>query len=256
VDTGYWVGPCLLKSPDEVITIGFNHERALQGEIDIQLHIAASAEVPIDQLTNAVSPLSFSLISHFNIVLGDFLIPVTPVQVWKFGESGTAEVENLIKINVRDRKSLGEDLLQDTILSLLGKRTNLSEKEGKAFGAAARRYLSSVTEHDPIDRYCDLWESCEFITSGFRVRGDVVSRIAQVLALHIKQKKSAIENKLQIRRLYQIRKDLIHNAVENLKELEQHTAVLEKIAFELIRFSIGLPYKECSILDKLLKESH
>ena len=89
------------------------------------------------------------------------------MQVWKIAESGTAEVENLIKINVRDRKSFGEDLLQDTILSFLGKRTNLSEKEGKAFDAAARRYLSSVTEDDPIDRYCDLWESCEFITSGF-----------------------------------------------------------------------------------------
>ena len=87
------------------------------------------------------------------------------------------------------------------------------------------------------------------------MRGDVVSRIAQVLAWHIKRQKSAIENRLQIRRLYQIRKDLIHNAVENLKELEQHTAVLEKIAFELIRFRIGLPYKECNIFDKLLRES-
>ena len=76
VDTGYWVGPCLLKSPDEVITIGFNHERALQGEIDIQIHIAASAEIPIDQLTNAVSPLLFSLISYINIVHGDFLFPL------------------------------------------------------------------------------------------------------------------------------------------------------------------------------------
>jgi len=252
---GYGVGQYLIKAPEDIIKMEIKYEHALQGEIDIQILVEAPCEVSIDELNSIVSPLSFSLLSYINLALGDFLIPSAPIQITKLIAPTSHQFESLMKLRVWERKEFDKKAIQNTLSAFVEKRVNMSEQDGRTFDVAARRYLDSLTEQDPIDKYCDLWETCEFVTSTVRAKGGIVSRTAQTLASHMHRPKAIIENQLEIKRLYVIRKDIVHNAIENLSELEERTNVLEKIAFELIRYKVGLPYEGCNILEKQLDRS-
>jgi hypothetical protein len=134
----------------------------------------------------------------------------------------------------------------------------MSEKERIALDTAMRRYLTSLTEMDEVDKFSDLWETCEFATFDVKAKGTIVSRISQALTnqmqrANIRRSKATVENTLQIRTLYQVRKDLVHNAVENPARLQEHTALLSEIAVELIRFRLGLNYQRTAVLEEAFK---
>ena len=117
-----------------------------------------------------------------------------------------------------------------------------------------KRYLMSLNEEDPIDEYLDLWEACEFSTRDIKAKGDVVSRIGEALTQQMRRgdlqrAKRHVENRLQIRTLYQIRKDLVHNAIEHPENLGEFSKLLSAITLELIRFRLGLPYQGVETLE-------
>ncbi len=251
---GYWLGEALLKAPEEKITVELEHEHALQGEIDIKIHLKAPSELQTDILRKELSTLSLSLASYVNVALGDYMVPVAPISVSERNPSGAWVITDSHYMFVRNRGRFSEETLQAKLTGLIEKRMEMQETEGKAFDVAARRYLTSLTETDPIDKFCDLWETCEFLVSEAKAKGDIVSRIAKALAHHMCLSKKLVENRLDIRGLYRIRKDIVHNAKESLPDLMIRIRLIDKIACELIKNRLRLPYEGCPPLDDLLKK--
>lgn len=253
LNTGYWIGQSLVKAPDDVFKLELKHEPALQGEIDIQLHLGTQSEVAKDDLKKIASAISFSVLSYINIALGDLLVPVAPIQVGELGESGRT-FEKVVLVLAWERKTFDAEALQTAVDEYVQSRVRMSQGGVRALDAAMRRYLSALTENDAIDKYCDLWETCEFASFGIKAKGGKVGHVAQALASHIGRKKALVENKLEIKKLYDVRNDIVHNAEENPTGLNWYTTVLERIARELIRFRVGLPYKGDKVLEDALNK--
>jgi hypothetical protein len=61
---------------------------------------------------------------------------------------------------------------KEALHEYVGRRLQMSEKEKVALDAAMRRYLTSLTEMDEVDKFSDAWETCEFVTFDvLRLRG-------------------------------------------------------------------------------------
>lgn len=267
--TGYWVGQYLLKAPEDVIKIEFEYQHAFQGEIDIQLHIGSQDEVSRNKLREIATSVSFSVLSYLNVRLKEFLVPVAPIQVSEVDEAGRHS-ENPATVRVRERNVFDYKILQAKLDEYVQQRSQMSEEESKALDVATRRYLNSLVEEDVIDKYCDLWEACEFATLDIKSSGEKVGRIARALAIHMlnlpieigqntksdkdtKKLKAKLENDLKLRKLYGVRNDIVHNAIENPEELQQYSEILENITYELIRFRLCIPYRGNKIIEETLK---
>lgn len=114
--------------------------------------------------------------------------------------------------------------------------------------------MDSITETNEIDKYCDLWETCEFATLGVNAKGGKVGRIAQALSDHIGKinplfSKRNVENNLRIKELYETRGAIVHNAIQNPLMLQESSRLLSEIALELIRFRLDLPYERNQVIE-------
>jgi hypothetical protein len=187
MESGYWVGPIFIKAPDDTVEAGFEHSPPDQGEVDIQLHIGAPFDVPEAQLESIASAISFSVLSYVNVALEDLLVPVAPIQIRRLLEQRRSSFENEITVAVRERKQFSAELLEDKLGNFVGLRLQMSEEEKVALDAAMRRYLTSLTEMDAVDKFCDLWEACEFATHDVKAKGGKVGRISQMLTKHMER---------------------------------------------------------------------
>jgi len=138
-------------------------------------------------------------------------------------------------------------------------RVGLDREAEHAISVAARRYITSQTETDPIDRYCDLWECCEFATLFVKARGGKVGRVAEALtshwnrSLHRSQRRKAdVERVLEIKQLYDVRGRIVHEALDAPDELAARIDLLEDVAAELLRHRLGVPFSsEGRVFDRL-----
>ncbi|MCU7843305.1 MAG: hypothetical protein KZQ93_05645 [Candidatus Thiodiazotropha sp. (ex Monitilora ramsayi)] len=258
MQTGYTVGPYVLKAPEDTIKIEFQHSPPLKGEIDIMIFVGCDEELPRKELIEFAKPALHSLISQINITLDEYLVPTTPLSLRKLSNEGSSFI-NTTTISVRSRPSISSQNIEDILYSFVAQRQNNNTESTRQLDLAMNRYLSAMTEEDPVDKYCDLWESCEFSTLGIKAKGNVVSRISTCLASHIsntKQKvgKSRMENRLEIRSIYQTRKDIVHNAIENPAEIDRKIELLSEIACELIKYRLGIPWGGNRILEERIAE--
>jgi hypothetical protein len=141
------------------------------------------------------------------------------------------------------------DFIKAAVERFVHIRAGLEKDEALALGAAARRYVASQTELDPIDKYCDLWESCEFATLSVKAKGGKVGRIAEAITSHWNQtslrahvRKADVERVLNIKALYDVRGRIVHEAVDAPADLSERTYLLEAVAAELLRFRLGVPF--------------
>ena len=237
-----------MKAPEDSIEVVINHEPPYEGDIDIQLHIGSEVALPTDQLTTVASEVCTSALAYMNLAFGDLATPVAPVQVREFIGTGW-QFANTVALAVRARRPVAEESAANAVQGFAQSRVALPAEEAIAPDAAVRRYLTSQTETDPVDRYCDLWESCEFATMFERAKGGKVGRIAQALASHLANSgksiaKARVENSLDIKVLYEARGRIVHEAINAPDEFERKTRLLEEIAAELLRFRFKLPFNE------------
>lgn len=116
MESGYWVGQSFVKAPEDETTISIHYEGPYEGDIDIQIHIEAEAEIPLTQLAEIASSLSLPVLSFLNITLGEFLIPVGPIQIRKLTESSAGwQIPSTVILSVRRRLTLGEELLASSL---------------------------------------------------------------------------------------------------------------------------------------------
>jgi len=245
MEAGYWLGVQYIKAPEDEVPITFHYEPPYEGEIDIQLHMGLLSSPPIDDLTQLASEISTSILAYVNLSLGELATPVAPIQLRELKE-GRFHFESGVVVAVRERRNITDDIARNAIHHFTAIRAVLSPFEARALGVATRRYLSSITETDDVDRYCDLWESCEFSTMFEKAKGGKVGKIARALTSHLNDSgvvisKAQLKRELRIKELYQTRGDVVHNAIDTPKDFREKTSLLEAITSELLRYRFGLP---------------
>jgi len=248
IGVGFPLGFQIVKAPQDSIEVVLNYEPPYEGDIDIQLHIGSEVALPTDQLTTVASQVCSSALAYMNLAVGDLATPVAPVQVRELVGSGWKFLST-VSLAVRAREPIALESAAEFVERFAESRVALSPVEARALDVAARRYLTSQTETDPVDRYCDLWESCEFATMFERAKGGKVGRIAQALATHLTSSrrpiaKARVETLLDIHELYDARGRIVHEAIDAPDEFERKTQLLEAIAAELLRFRFKLPFNE------------
>jgi hypothetical protein len=248
IGAGFPLGFQIVKAPEDTIEVVINHEPPYEGDIDFQLHIGSEVALPTDQLTAVASQVCTSALAYMNLAFGDLATPVAPVQVREFIGTGW-QFANNVALAVRARPPVAAESAANAVQGFAQSRVALPAEEARALDVAARRYLTSQAETDPVDRYCDLWESCEFATMFERAKGGKVGRIAQALASHLANTgrsiaKARVENSLDIKTLYEARGSIVHEAIDAPDEFERKTRLLEAIAAELLRYRFKLPFNE------------
>lgn len=235
--------------------VEFRH--AERGELDFVLGIATGEPIPSDALERALSPFLTAVVTGMAFKLDDRIINTAPLQIYRVLENGQMQFATSVKVRVEDRKVISSELIESTAPEILATLFTKGREGGNRIAAAARRYENSMRERDYIDRFSDLWEACEFIAQG-AVRGDgrkvggkVDSKIAYILGRAI-----GVEQDLLLKNvvgpLYNTRKDLVHNAVDNPEELAEQVSALEEVAEHLIRFSLCLGASRTMHIEKML----
>ncbi len=246
------LGRYLVKSPEDISEISIKYGGAYPGEVDIQCHIGCDTELPIESLDSEVSPVLYSLLGTLSIATKDILIPVAPAQYSKINHDGKRELLWNELMYVHERKTHEVTVLRELLEKYIDVRATMTPEEGRAFDTAARRIVSSKNEKDLIDRYCDLWEACEFLLIGFNAKGDIVSRIAQAIACYTGGNKAKIENGLELRNIYKVRKEVVHEALQDEQRVDTYIKLLDEIANQLFKWRLKISYANSKIIDPYL----
>lgn len=254
MNSGFWAGQLFIKAPEDTVKVEMVHEYPHEGEIDIQLHIETTENHSIDKFKDIVENISYSVLTYLNVSAGELLIPVAPIQIRKL-EDSKSEFNNLVKIFIKERKTFSGEFLRDAIEKFIITRHRMPSEDIASLDAAMRRYLDSITETSEVDKYCDLWEACEFATIGLNAKGGKVGKLAQALSNHMVKTnpiftKRTLENKLKIAELYKTRGAIVHNAIQNPQRLQERTKLLSEIALEIIRFRLDVPYEKNRVIEE------
>ena len=97
--------------------------------------------------------------------------------------------------------------------------------------------MSGKQESDPIDRYCDFWEACEFLCKAPKFKPD--HRLAKMLEDATGMNQNFLKTKI-VGRLYDLRKDIVHNAIEDIERIKKAAVILEDIALLIFAHRCGL----------------
>lgn len=224
------------------------------GEIDLRILVYSDEPFDFEVLEDVFPRFLHMLIAYFNYLFKDALIPVAPLQMVRPDSPGTVTCQPLPRV-VRSlaRSEYEEDFVKQALSRLAASSAPLSSTDLNILHVAARRMLAAQREEDLVDRYCDLWEVCEFLSQDVKAKGGKVGRIAQALSDCIGKPKAKIENGLGLRELFSIRGAVVHEGVEDDQALRQNIDVLEAIASQLFRSKLGLAYRGSQTIDRLLQ---
>jgi hypothetical protein len=246
------LGDRLFVARGEPAAIKFNLHAPESNELDLGAQVILDANVEPRMLIRRCTPCLYGLAVHLALALHDLLTPTAPPQVFEQEANGELSLRWGGIMQAFDRPVHTSEQIKEVLSAYVTHRVQAAPADAGAIDVAARRYLSAQCETDPIDRFCDLWEACEFLSKTTPAKGDVVSRIAAALAQYTNKKKAELENKLDVRTIYQIRKDLMHNAIEDETEMNDKLLVLEAIAKELIRMRMNIKYEGNTIIDEAI----
>ena len=117
---------------------------------------------------------------------------------------------------VRQHRSIEVQEANSIIHNFLQQKAGMQAEEAAYLDVASRRFIPAIQETDPIDKFCDFWEVCEFLSKNLHGKGlsTPVTRVAKVLSDHTKKRKADLD-KLIVQPLYSIRINIVHNAIEN-----------------------------------------
>jgi hypothetical protein len=246
---GLLVGDRLFIVRGEAVRIPFELHSPAPNELDVGVHVTVSAPLEPRLLLLVCTPILYGLAVYLSFMLQDILMPAAPPQVFDVFENGDRMLHFGGLLQAFDRKQHSAGDIEGALRVYASEHAQMPENEAATVNIAARRYLSALVEADPVDRYCDLWEVCGFLSKNVKVNGDVVSRIAAVLAQHANKKKAQLEDNLRLRTIYKIRQDLVHNAYEDLQTVNAHLQTLEIIADELLRFRMKIAYEAQPLIE-------
>lgn len=246
---GYWIGDAMVVEPGKQHHIVPIPRPPHEGEIDVNLYISALhpkalEELPRGRLEETAGLICTTATVFLNLFLGELAVPVQPVQLRKIVRKGATDFGRTVRTRVQPRNPVTPERAQAATDIFTSARSTMPAKEARALSVAASRYLASLSATDPIDRYCDLWESFEF--SGFGSKGGTRKSSARILSKHLSTTSrtfnaSQIEAALELDDLYDTRCQIVRRAVEHPDDLESKRALLEEIARELLNHHSSYP---------------
>ena len=261
--TGYWVGGSFLGGVGESdwsVDLNDLVSTVRQGEVDITVHIESAGSLDLDVVRAVVDPFSRAVAARLNMDRGDALFPVAPLQIMEVKEGKLGWDLWAFGIVVRERPSLSAEEVRDSLTDFVRARSSLTGSQARSLDVAMRRYHASFEEPDQVDRYCDLWEACEFATHGIEAKGGKVGKIARVLSdqmvgsgLVAGRTKAAVEVKMGLKSLYETRGNIVHEAMDHNSSLGGKTKLLVKIVEELIRNRLGVGYAADPVIEAKFK---
>jgi Apea-like HEPN len=254
INTGYILGnSSFIKSPEDELPIAFHYDDAKPGEIDIIVIINSQANISESVARNIAEPISYNFISYIAFSSGDIIIPTAPFQILRVVGPGKYQLESSVTMSVRHHRTVEAQEIRSIMQKFLQQRSGISSEEAVYLYVASRRFLTAIDETDPIDKFCDFWEACEFLSKNARGKGSgmVDARIAMTLSNHTGKKKADLENRITDP-IYRIRKDIVHNAIENPDEIEMKLLLLEEVTRELIKYKLGISYTGNDSIDRAL----
>jgi hypothetical protein len=201
-------------------------------------------------LAQAAEIICTNAMAFLNLSLGELLVPVLRTQLRKC--LGSKEARPLpIKTRSHPCVPVTTERLHSVTEGFVKARSDLPAEAARSISVAAARYQAYLHETDPIDRYCDLWESCEF--SCWRIKGKkiksmsenkTIKSVAEIFSRHISTTTrsfdiDAIKEALPLHALWDTRCQIVHKAIEHPDELETKTQLLSEIARELLKLPLS-----------------
>jgi hypothetical protein len=230
-------------------------ERPNQGDLDIKVELATTKPVTIEDISPVANEIATSVIVYANLSLGELIAPKRRLHVCSVVDGKKSKFSYDVGLHTTQRPIVTIESAAATMSGFETFRRTAGDTLARAISVASKRYISALTEVDPIDRYCDLWEACEIATFDIRAPGKKVGRIAKALADHFLQSSSAkdktrVETRLGLKDLYDARSNLVHTAIDQPKNFAEQTNLLESVTSELLRYRLGLPPDDRSLAFK------
>ena len=214
-----------------------------QGEIDVYLSCKKlnGKDIDIDRLFALVAPIMPTLVLQLSIVVGDIVLPIgQPGGMQRTGTETKSASSSACNIVLMDRPIVETSTLLTSLSHFVGISAKMTSAELLGIGIAARRIIAGKQEMDAVDRYCDFWESCEFLCKSLKGKPD--HRLAKILGLATNKNETLLKTKI-IGPLYDIRKDIVHNAIEDAGRLKRAIPILEDISLIVFGYRLGIHRK-------------
>lgn len=225
------------------------------GQIDVLVRCESEEVLDEGQLSLALNPLVYKLAAFLRLSLDPNLSVPTSPQLVVYAADGKRTISQKITMSVAERHSIDGNAIKSATGEFAKIVDDLSADDISRLESASRRVFSLQREMDSVDRFCDAWEICEILSKQVRARGTVVSRVATAIAAHIGVKKEVAEKRLRLTMIYSIRKDLVHNGIEEPFKMVEGLPLVENIALELLRQQFALKYEGNSVIDAHIKEA-
>jgi hypothetical protein len=267
-DIGFWLGNAVVGDSDDGSTVrdaspvgDIRLIERYQGEVDVGIMFSKSGTPDQTTVTIAAQMLDIA-IPFLATSLGEYFVPITETQIdeWK-GSKRTLISPQTIRLEPKARAIVSMSQLAEPFDRFCSLVANTPIEELQEIAVASRRLNSAITEDDIIDKYCDFWECCEFLSlSGRNIIGVKLPKakdaaIATLLCNYTQPRKQQwIRNK--IHEIYLIRNDLVHNAIENPERVDQSMKLIGEIALQLFRYRVGIPFKGTQELGPLLDQAN
>jgi hypothetical protein len=266
-DIGFWLGNVVVGESEEggsTVKSGSPVGRVegiarYQGEVDVGIMFPygqTSTELPV----SIVAHMLDIAIPFLATSLGEYFVPITAIQIaeWR-GSDRKLSSPQTIRLEGKTRITVSMTQLEETFDRYCALVANSSIEELRGLAVASRRMSSAMLEEDIIDKYCDFWECCEFLSpAGKKVNGVKLPKakdaaITELLCNYAHPSKLSRQRlRKKIHDGYVIRNDLIHNAVENPEKVDQNMKLIGEIASQLFRYRVGIPFEATPELASLL----
>jgi len=242
------VGNIIHVQPGSGVSVGklsFNGPKT--GEIDVYIAVEDPHGIDVDEAFNVLSPYLASILFQMAVMTGDFFLPTAPpFALQKLDDNSTKQSSGLdLSIMITSRSHVTETCIM-TSLSTTSITLQQTSGEPSLYSImSAKRMQSAQIETDPVDEYCDYWEACEFITQARH--SNVKNRIINNLTAITLYKRRILE-KCLVDPLYDIRCNIVHNAVEDLARIKRALPLLIAVANVLRGGASGATYQNVGIL--------
>lgn len=216
------------------------HEKPKQGEVDlcISCDVADTSTLDAKAMFASLAPLMPTLVLHFSRLVGDVMIPTgQPVGVIRSGKNTNFSNDEGATLVLLPRPNVKSHVLQRATFSFAQFASSISSSDQLEISLAAKRITAGQQEADLIDKYCDFWEGCEFLCKAPKYKVD--HRLAKMLEAATKFNINIIKNKI-VGPLYDIRKNLVHDAIEDIERIKKALPILEDIAMLVFEHRSGM----------------
>jgi len=139
----------VLKAPEDVVEVAWQHRNSQRGEIDICINFKFPGEVP-PPLLEAVRTTASAIMSLINLRLKDYLTPSVPLQLRKVVNGG-GSIESAVLLAVRSRSVLNKESLEHTLSEIANALA--TPQNGEKLRVALELYAAHFTERQVRVRF-------------------------------------------------------------------------------------------------------